>query len=180
MPTEKTAEKNVTKLDELFVLDHAKLREVAFAVKRMDRSATLNVTALVNQTYLRLREGTPDILSALHLRRIAGQAMRHILADAARARAAQKRGGDGSIQFVTVDASTEHLVSNDKELLALDDALDRLATLNWRQKEIVECHFFGGMNWREVADYMDLSLATVEREWRGVRGWLREQLSRNC
>ena len=103
MTPEKENRDRVERLNEFFVLDQSKLRELAFALKRLDRSATLNVTALVNQAYLKLREGAPDVESQLHLRRMAGQAMRQILADAARARAAQKRGGDGSVQFVNID-----------------------------------------------------------------------------
>lgn len=162
--------------DRLFLADHSKLRELASYLKRRDASATLNVTALINEAYLKLREALPEVQSELHLRRIAGRAMRQILADAARRRAAQKRGGDGSIAFLQWDENMDAMGNTSEDVLALDAALTELEQMDPRQAEMVEAHFFGGLSWPEVAEYLGTSLATVEREWRIVRAWLAEQV----
>ena len=112
-------------LNEYFALSHGQLRQLAAYLKRADGSLTLSVTALVNETYVKLREATPDIQGLLHLRRMAGKAMRQILADAARRRKAEKRGG--GIEFVAWDENMEHLAKNYREFLALDAALS-----DWR------------------------------------------------
>ncbi len=169
----------VDHFDEIFVSGQPELRKIASYLKRSDESITLNVTALVNETYVKLRQGASDVESELHLRQRAGRAMRQILADAARRRAAEKRGGDGSIQFVCWDDNMEQFVRNDWELLALDAALTELASLDPRQSDMVEWHFFGGLTWNEVAGCLGISLATVEREWRMLRAWLAEQIQQN-
>lgn len=165
-------------LDQMFALSEPQLRVIASFLKRRDRSATLNVTALVNELYVKLREGESVIHSELHLRRVAGKAMRRILADAARRRLAQKRGGD-SAEFVTWDESVEALVKTDREFAALDSALDELALADPRQAEAVEQHFFGGLTWDEVAESQGLSSSTVLRDWRLVRAWLAEAIANN-
>lgn len=164
------------RFDELFIAEQPELRKIASYLKRIDASVTLNVTALVHEAYLKLREGAPDVHSEVHLRQRAGRAMRHILADAARRRAAEKRGGDGSIEFVCWDDNLEQLARNDRELLALDAALSELALLEPRQAQMVEWHFFGGLTWNEVAQCLGISLATVERDWRVLRAWLAEKV----
>ena len=166
-------------LDELFALSQPQLRAIASFLKRRDRNATLNVTALVNELYVKLREGAPVIHSELHLRRLAGRAMRQILADAARRRIAQKRGGADDVQFITWDENIEAFVKSDRELLALDAALTELSGLERRQAEAVEGHFFGGLTWDEVAECQGVSTATVQRDWRMVRAWLAEAVAKN-
>ena len=161
-------------LDQLFAMSHSQLRQLAAYLKRFDGSLTLNVTALLNETYVKLREAAPNVESLLHLRRMAGKAMRNILVDAARQRKAEKRGGD--IQFVAWDENLEPFAKDDQEFLALDAALDELAAMDPWQSELVESHFFGGLSWSEVAQSLGVSIATVERDWRIIRAWLHQTI----
>jgi RNA polymerase sigma factor (TIGR02999 family) len=118
---------------------------------------------------------SPDLAfdSALHFKNIAARAMRQILIEAARRRSSQKRGGNGSAVFVTLDDSTvEAIAANDKELLAVDAALNELGRMNPRQAKVVECRFFGGLEIPEIAELLGTSEATVLRDWRAARAWL--------
>lgn len=101
--------------------------------------------------------------------------MRQVLIEAARRRQAEKRGGKGAV-FVTFDEALETPVSTDDELLALDGALEELARLNPRQAQMVEGRFFGGLDVAETAQLLDVSEATVLRDWRAARAWLAVQL----
>lgn len=111
-----------------------------------------------------------------HYLAIASQAMRRVLIDHAVARRAQKRGGGNAVE--TLDESA--LVLSDsraEELLDVDRALQRLAAVDPRQVRIVECRFFGGMSIEETAEALDVSAATVKREWALARAWLNRELS---
>jgi RNA polymerase sigma factor (TIGR02999 family) len=98
-----------------------------------------------------------------------------VLIEAARRRKAEKRGGRDAV-FVTFDEALETSVSSDEELLALDSALTELATLNPRQAQMVEGRFFGGLDVAETAQMLEISEATVLRDWRAARAWLAVQL----
>ncbi len=161
-------------LDDVFSATYEELRRLASAVKRNDFNASVTPTTLVNEAWLRLRS-SPDLAfeSALHFKRIAARAMRQILIESARRRHTQKRGGDGSAIFVTLDDTTaEAVAANDKELLAVDAALDELARLSPRQAQVVESRFFGGFEIPEIAQLLDISEATVLRDWRAAKAWL--------
>ena len=106
---------------------------------------------------------------------IASQMMRRILVDHARARAAEKRGGDAT--FVTLDESLAAGDGASLELIALDDALQRLAAMDERQAKIVELRYFAGLSIEETAEAVALSPATVKREWTMARAWLKRELA---
>jgi RNA polymerase sigma factor (TIGR02999 family) len=162
-------------LDELFSQAYEELRRLAFAVRRGDGSATLNPTALVHEAWLRLaRASTIPATDELHFKRIAARAMRRVLIEAARSRKAAKRGGGEAL--VTFDDGLEAQASASDEVIALDAALERLAQLNPRQAAMVESRFFGGLDVRETAALLEVSEATIERDWRAAKAWLALEL----
>ena len=167
-------------LDELFSVTYEELRRLASSVKRGDPASTLNPTALVNEAWLKLAK-SPALTaeSPLHFKRIAARAMRQLLIEAARRRNAHKRG-DGEAVYISFDDSLAAAPSTAAELLALDDALNELARLDPRQSAIVESRFFGGLEIREIATLLDISEATVMRDWRAARAWLGPRLQRSA
>ena len=164
-------------LDEMFSLAYEELRRLAARVRRGDPSGTLNPTALVNEAYVKLADSlriTPA--SRLHFKRIAARAMRQVLIEAARRRTAYKRGG--GMALVTFDEGAECASAWSEDLLALDEALADLARLHPRQAQMVEYRFFGGFNLSETAEALDVSEATIDRDWRAARAWLGHELRR--
>jgi RNA polymerase sigma factor (TIGR02999 family) len=160
-------------LDQLFSLTYEELRRLAAAVKREDPSSTLSPTALVNEAWLRLAKSPGiTVASPLHFKRIAARAMRQLLIESARRRNAQKRGGAGEAIFVTFDESLEGGPSDEKDLLALDSALDELSRVEPRQAAIVEGRFFGGLQISEISVLLGISEATILRDWRSAKAWL--------
>lgn len=162
-------------LDHLFSVTYEELRRLASAVRRGDPAASISPTGLVNEAWLKLAR-TPGVAqtSPLHFRRIAARAMRQVLIEAARRRMAGKR--DGSAWHVTFDAERAAAEFDADGLLALDDALGRLATLSPRQAQLVEARFFGGLSVPETAQLLGVSESTVLREWRLARAWLAREL----
>ncbi len=164
-------------LDQLFSATYEELRRLAQRVRRGDSSRTLSPTVLVNEVWMKLaRSPQPDFASALHFKRIAARAMRQLLVEAARRRLASKRGGDGSVQIVTFDESAHDLAVSETQLLALDAALEDLASSAPRQARMIECRFFGGMDVSETAALLGISEATLMRDWRAARAWLAQAL----
>jgi RNA polymerase sigma factor (TIGR02999 family) len=163
-------------LDKLFSLTYEELRRLASSVKRGDASATLNPTALVNEAWLKLSK-SPAIAncSRLHFKRIAARAMRQVLVEAARRRSSQKRGGSEALT-VAFDDSASATTSTGQDLLALNSALDELARMSPRQALMVEGRFFGGLEIGETAAMLDVSEATVLRDWRAAKAWLAHEL----
>ena len=169
--------------DDLFPLVYDELRRVAHAQRvRLKGHGTLNTTALVHEAFLKLSApDEPDWESRPHLLSVAARAMRQILIDHARAKSAQKRGGDRTrvtlnhwdLQSPGLDVSGDH----SDTLIALDESLGRLAEVNDRQHRIVECRFFGGMTIADTAAALGLSHATVERGWAVARAWLYREMS---
>jgi RNA polymerase sigma factor (TIGR02999 family) len=166
-------------LDEQFSLAYEELRRLASSVRRGDPSATLNPTALVNEAWLKLAN-SPHLASTsrLHFKRIAARAMRQLLIEAARRRKAHKRGGDGEFTLVTFDESLVPAASCGNDLLALDTALEELARIHPRQALMVENRFFGGLDISETAALLDVSEATILRDWRAAKAWLAHELRR--
>jgi RNA polymerase sigma factor (TIGR02999 family) len=166
-------------LDQLFSLTYEELRRLASTVKRGDGGMTLSPTALVNEAWIKLAK-TPGLgeMSQLHFKRIAARAMRQLLVEAARRRNSRKRGGEGEAIFVTFDDAVDGGTTCDRELLALNVALDELARLEPRQATIVESRFFGGVEISEIAVQLGISEATVFREWRATKAWLGQELRR--
>ncbi|MEO8623453.1 MAG: ECF-type sigma factor [bacterium] len=158
-------------LDQLFSATYEELRKLASSVRRRDPAATISPTALVNESWLKL-SASPDfaVMSPLHFRRIAARAMRQVLVESARRRNAEKRGGD--IVFVTFDDAVANAAASRDDFLALDAALDDLAYLNARQAQMIELRFFGGLDVAETAQLLEVSEATVLRDWRAARSWL--------
>lgn len=151
------------------------LRAVAGRYLQGRSGHTLQPTALVNEAYLKLDgRDSAGFENREHFLALASRIMRDILVDHARSKAAAKRGG-GAIH-VTVSnvamGSQEEIV----DLLALDTALERLAELNERHARVVELRFFGGLTAEETARVLDVSLATIERDWTKARAWLLVQL----
>jgi RNA polymerase sigma factor (TIGR02999 family) len=165
-------------LDSLFSATYEELRRLASSVRRSDRAASLSPTALVNEAWLKLANA-PEFQSAsrLHFKRIAARAMRQILIEAARRRRAAKRGGDDAC-LVTFDESVDQIASTGRELLALNTALDDLARIHPRQALLVESRYFGGLDVAETAALLDVSEATVLRDWRAAKAWLAAQIAR--
>lgn len=168
-------------LDDLFSGAYEELRRLASAVRRDDRGTTRSATTLVNEAWVKLASAPRfRAVSHLHFKRIAARAMRQVLVEAARRRHARKRGGGGGVLFVTLDESAVGAVTdvatNNVQLLALDDALGDLARVSPRQAEMVECRFFGGLEVAEIAALLDVSEATVLRDWRAAKAWLAVQL----
>ena len=170
LPTERAA------LDDLFSAAYEELRRLASAVKRSDYSSTRSATTLVNEAWVKLASSPRfTAVSHLHFKRIAARAMRQVLIEAARRRHAEKRGG-GDIQFVTLDESAAGVGNGAAEILALETALEALAQVSPRQAELVECRFFGGLDVAETAAALEVSEATVQRDWRAVKAWLAREL----
>jgi RNA polymerase sigma factor (TIGR02999 family) len=158
--------------DLLYSRVYAELREIAHHRLRRHRPGdTLNTTALVHEAYLRLADqaGT-SAGDRAHILALASRAMRFILVDHARARSVQKRGGGvEDIPLDEVQVAADRPVPN---LLALNDALERLGRFSDRQCRLVEYRFFGGLSHEEIAEVMDVSVSTVKREWTKARTWL--------
>jgi RNA polymerase sigma-70 factor, ECF subfamily len=166
-------------LDDLFSTAYEELRRLAWSVRQGDPSATLNPTALVNEAWLKLAK-SPEIASTsrLHFKRIAARAMRQLLVEAARRRNAGKRGGGEEIT-VTFGAEAREKPSTGAEVLALNKALDELEKMNPRQALMVESRFFAGMDIPETAELLNVSEATVLRDWRVAKAWLARELREN-
>lgn len=164
-------------LDEMFSVAYEELRRLAASVRRDDAGMTLSPTALVNEAWLKLAS-SPGVqpASRLHFKRIAARAMRQVLIEAARRRKADKRGG-GALA-ITFDDGLQQSTTCDDELLALDEALGQLARLEPRQAEMVESRFFGGLDVSETAQLLQVSEATILRDWRAARAWLARELRR--
>ena len=163
-------------LDQLFSATYEELRRLASSVRHGDPSVTLTPTALVNEAWLKLTN-SPGFapMSRLHFKRIAARAMRQLLIEAARRRNASKRGGGVDITVI-FDDSLQEKPACGRDLLALDIALEELATMNPRQALMVECRFFGGLDVSETAGLLEVSEATVLRDWRAAKAWLAHEL----
>lgn len=155
-------------------------RQAARAMRREADEHTLQPTALVHEAYLRLvDQRRAEWHNRAQFFGVAAQIMRRILVDHARAQHATKRGG--AMQQITLgDAHQSSSAPEDDtalDVLALHDALERLAVIDPDQARVVELRYFGGMNIEETAEALGISPATVKREWAVARAWLRRELS---
>jgi RNA polymerase sigma factor (TIGR02999 family) len=172
-------------LDHLVPLIYADLRQLARRALRRERSEhTLDTTALVHETYLRLldqrRVQAEDRVSFLA---VAGYTMRRVLVDYARSRKRVKRGGGQATVALDPDDldALEHGTGlldarQVDEMLALDTALDRLSAISPRGAEVVQHRFFAGMTLEETAGVLGVSVKTVQRDWLAARAWLRKEI----
>jgi RNA polymerase sigma factor (TIGR02999 family) len=135
------------------------------------QGATLNTTALVHETYERLLGNSQiDWQDRNHFFSLTSKAMRYVLADYARSRTAQKRGG--KFDPLSLDAFQLAVDESSEELESLDEALQLLSQHNERLEKIVELKFFGGLNYNEIAGILNMSKRTVRRDWQRARAWM--------
>ena len=165
-------------LGELLPLVYAELRRLAAGYLRRERPGhTLQPTALVNEAYLRLVDQTQvRWQNRAHFLGVAAQMMRRILVDHARGQRAEKRGGE--IQKLSLDENIDVSGERAADLVALDEALKRLAELDPQKSRIVELRFFGGLSVEETAEVLGVSAPTIKRQWRMAKAWLYGQVSR--
>ncbi len=166
-------------LEQLMPLVYGELRRLASAYLRRERpNHTLQSTALVHEAFMKLvNQHEVQWQSRAHFFAIAAQMIRRILVDYARSQHAEKRGS-GAVKL-ELDAALAIPLKTDVDLVLLNDALDRLAELDPRQSRIVELRFFAGLSIEETAEVMQLSPATIKREWNSARAWLFRVISRN-
>lgn len=164
-------------LDELLPLVNSELRKLASRYMRRESPGhTLQTSALVNEAYLRLiDQKNVQWQNRAHFFGIAAQLMRRILIDHARSHQYQKRGG-GAIQ-VSLDEAAAVTEARAAELLAVDEALEKLTAMDARKGRVVELRFFGGLTEEETAEVMKISVPTVQREWRAAKAWLHRMLT---
>jgi len=164
-------------LDRLAPLVYQELHRLARGYMARERpNHTLQVTALVNEAYLRLIDTRQvEWQDRAHFLAICARAMRQILVDHARVRSAQKHGGGQA--FLEFDDNLGIPQTAHSQLLELDEALNRLAALDPRKSQVVELRFFGGLSEEETAETLKVSLRTVKRDWQLARAWLFRELS---
>jgi RNA polymerase sigma factor (TIGR02999 family) len=158
---------------------HQQLRRLAAHYMAGERPGhVLQATALVNEAYVRLVDWkNVQWESRAHFFGLAAQAMRNVLVDEARARLRAKRGG-GELHL-TLSAAADMAITRSADLVALDDALKSLAELNPRHSRVVELRFFGGLELKEVAHVLNVSVGTVRRDWSLAQAWLYRELNRS-
>ncbi len=166
-------------LGRLYQAVYEELRLLAESSMRKERSGhTLQPTALVNEVYLRLNPGSGEWQNRRHFFGAAAQAMRRVLVDHARRKYAEKRGaGHVRVTLSDLDVSAPE---DDLDVLAVNDALEQLALEDARLAEVVSLRFFANMSIEDTARAMDLSPATVKRDWTFARAWLCEHIQQHC
>jgi len=167
-------------VDALIPIVYGELRKLAAHYLRDERAAlTLQPTALVNEAYMRLvAQEMPDWEGRSHFFGVAAHLMRQILVDHARRHRSQKRGG--GVVPVTLEEAIAFAPSKSDDIIALDDALTRLAAEDERKARVIELRFFGGMTADETAKALNISVATVGREQRLAEAWLHRELTRGA
>lgn len=163
-------------LEKLLPLVEAELRRLAKTYLRRERPGhTLQTTALVNEAYIKLAgQKRVNWQNRTHFYAIAAQCMRRVLMDYAKARGRVKRGG-GAQQVELADAMLMSSAQSE-ELLALDAALKKLAAEDERKCKVIEMRYFGGYSVEEIAEILNVSETTIERDWRLARAWLRREI----
>ena len=162
--------------DELMPIVYGELKRMAHRHLRGERPGhTLNTTALVHEAYLKLVNiDQLEWRDRAHFFAVASRAMRRILIDHARTRSREKRGAGWT--KVPLDDAFKVAEERAEDLIALDDALTRLESVNERQCRVVEYRFFGGMSIQETAEALGISAASVKRDWMVTRAWLNQEL----
>ncbi len=162
--------------DRLFTVMYDDLRRLANRfLQHEPMRERLSTSSLVHQAYMRMIDQSRiDWQGKTHFFAIGATVMRRILVDHARKVRSQKRGGGWDRRMLTDEITFQ--LTEDGDVVALDDLLNTLASLNERQARIVEMRFFGGLTMREIATEMNLGLRTVEKEWSMARAWMRREL----
>ena len=168
-------------LDRLTPLVYAELHRMARRHMRTERENTLQTTALVHEAYLRLVDAKGlACKDRTHFFALSAQVMRRILVDAARARVSAKRGGDAPpldhSEAINLDEIAGNASQKSAEVLALDQALDDLARVDARKARVIELRFFGGLSVEETAEFLQISVQSVMRDWKLARAWLVREL----
>ena len=163
--------------DQLWPILFSELSNIARRYLRRERpNQTLQTGVLVNEAYMRLVDWkTAQWKNRAHFFGMCARIMRQILVDHARGRAYQRRGGD--FQIENLDESALVSPSKSEQLVALDDALKRLASIQPRKADVVELRFFGGLSFEEAAEVLNVSRPTVIRDWNFARAWLLAEIS---
>jgi RNA polymerase sigma factor (TIGR02999 family) len=161
---------------QLVPLVYRELRRMAAAYMQRERpDHTLQATALVNEAYLRLAGGSqPSLQNRAHFFAIAAHAMRQVLMDYGRQHRAGKRGGGA--RKVDIDAELFIAPGALEDVIAVDEALERLEKIDPRQSQLIELRFFAGLSVEDAADVMGVSPITIKREWRSAKAWLLREL----
>ena len=164
---------------QLIPLVYKELRRLAKYYRRNVRADnTMQTTALVHEAYLRLiKIENVDWRDRVHFFAVSAQLMRRILVDTARAHAAAKRGGREQVAHLELDEIPAPDTQRGAELIALDDALTRLAELDPRRARVIELRVFGGLTHQEAAEVLHVSPQSVLRDWRLAKAWLLRELS---
>ena len=162
-------------MDEVFEVVYPRLKEIARARRRGWQGAhTMNTTGLIHEAYLKVASGQSSFENRGHFFATTARAMRQVLINYAERQSAKKRGGGSSdVTLYDDDAVTDDAMD---ELLTLNDALKKLEVMSPRQSQVVECLFFAGLNIPETAEALDISPATVKRDWAAARAWLYREM----
>src|SRR5262245_7633132 len=165
-------------LDELYRIVYDELRRLAHRyMSRESAGHTLQTTALVNEAYLRLADAKDlNWQDRAHFFAVSANVMRRILIDEARARRAERRGGDNLV--IAIDEALDSEKQEDLDMIALDLALHGLAKVNERQSKVVELRYFGGLTVEETAAVLGVGPDTVMRDWRFAKAWLKREMVR--
>lgn len=166
--------------DTLLPLVYDELRRLAsYYMRGQPDNHTLQTTALIHEAYLKLA-AQPDKQwqNRMHFFAVAAQAMRHVLVDYARSRGALKHGGQA--QVVALEEAAVVSAERAAEVVALDEALTALASVDLRKSQVVELRYFGGLSVEETAEVLQVSPETVKRDWRLAKLWLMRELSREA
>jgi RNA polymerase sigma factor (TIGR02999 family) len=169
---------DVAAREQLIPLVYSELRRIAKRCLASQPQNTLQSTALVHEAYLRLVGSSVRWEDRVHFFAVAAQLMRRVLVDHSRMKRAQKRGGDSVT--LALDESLAVPAERELDLIALDDALNALAAIDERQAKLVELRFFAGLSIEETAHALEISPATVKREWATARLWLLQQIRRGA
>ena len=164
-------------LEQLMPLVYEELRQMASRhMKKQPSGHTFQTTELIHEAYLKIAKGDErNWENRAHFFGVAANAMRHILVDYARSKQSQKRGGWQ--ERITLADQTAISDDKSKGMVALDDALNGLATLDGRKSRVVELKYFGGLTTEEIAEVLKISPETVKRDWSFARNWLLRELS---
>lgn len=162
----------------LFERLYPELRGIAHGqLRRQSATGTLGTTALIHEAYLKLCDHRQlEARDRSHFFALAARVMRQILVDYFRAQTAHKRGAGAAV--LPLDSERIPIEDRGETLLALDEALERLAALDERMARVVECRFFGGMTQEDIADALGLTSRTVRSDWRKAKAWLGHELGR--
>lgn len=162
-------------LDHLFSIAYDELHRIASSVPHSGPNMNVSTSTLIHEAWLKLVNSSKlELHSKMHFTCLAAKAMRQIVVDIARRRGASKRAA----LFVTFDEALGVSISRNRDVLALDAALEELARMNPRQAKTVELRFFGGLDANEIVAALGVSKSTVDRDWRVARAWLEAEIRR--